>query len=191
MEFVSKILICGDGAVGKTSLRRNFAGFNFNSTYMHTIGAELSIVTKEIKFDDNDFQINSIKYFVWDLAGQPTFSSVRPRYYQGGDAVFLVYDITSRESFQNIKNWIQEIKTYNSNYPIPMILVANKIDLKDEVDYYITTSEGIDFVQELTEIKSKNEIIDALYIETSALTGENVNAAFEEIGKLLVQSKIN
>lgn len=185
MEIVSKILLCGDGLVGKTSLRKSFAGFKFNSQYLMTIGAELSIINKKIEIDETTNHL--VKFFIWDLAGQPNFSSVRPRYYEGGNAAVLVYDITNRDSFNHIKNWIDEISTNNSDFPIPLILVGNKIDLVDKSDGdFIYTSEGKELAENLSEEYLNNDM-NIQFIETSALTGINVDSAFVNLGKKFIQ----
>ena len=188
VEFISKILLCGDGFVGKTSLRKSFMGFKFNSQYLMTIGAELSIISKKFEIDKDRKHL--IKFFLWDLAGQPNFSTVRPRYYEGGNAAVLVYDITNRDSFNNIENWILEIKAHNSNFPLPLILVANKIDLVDKVDEFIPTSEGKELAEELS-VKFLSNELKIQFIETSALTGVNVDSAFESLGKEFLQKMPN
>ncbi|MHA2362592.1 MAG: Rab family GTPase [Candidatus Hodarchaeales archaeon] len=180
---MGKILLCGDGAVGKTSLRNKFLGIGFKSRYLATIGADISIKMQKVIFDNKEY---SIKFYIWDLAGQPNYSIIRPHYYQGGHAALLVYDITNRSTFDSLNNWINEIKKSNTFFPIPMILVANKIDLKDQVDDSISSSEGKNLATTLT-LKHDLTNYNISFIETSAKTGENVEFTFEELGKQLVK----
>lgn len=181
---MSKILLCGDGMVGKTSLSKQFAGLGVSGRYLMTIGADMLIQNKKYTLNGEEY---TVRFFMWDLAGQQRFSIVRPRYYQGGHAAFLVYDITNRSSFDNIYKWIEEIKTHNSAFPIPLILVANKIDLKSKVNDSISTSEGLEFADKLSKLYDLDKENRISYIETSALTGENVNEAFEHIGKQFIR----
>lgn len=189
MDIVSKVLLCGDGYVGKTSLRKSFMGLKLNSKYISTVGAELSVITKKIEVGNKTY---STKFIIWDLAGQPLFSTVRPRYYEGANVAFLVYDVTNRESFENIENWIIEIKTHNTYFPISLVLVANKIDLITENNPFVSTQEGLDLARLITKKYLKNEeYMNVLYLETSALTGENVNLAFKELAAKFIELSIH
>ena len=179
MELIAKILFCGDGKVGKTSLRKNYMGEKFSSKYMITIGADLSIKEIKIKVNSTDY---NLKFFLWDLAGQPAFNIVRPRYYQGGSAALLVYDISNRNSFDNIQNWINELITHNREFPIPLVLIANKSDLKDKINNPVSTSDG----QSLAKNYSEQFDQEVFFLETSALTGENVRLIFENLGKVII-----
>jgi small GTP-binding protein len=133
-----------------------------------TIGAEFAVK----RFDDNE---NIIQ--IWDLAGQPRFDGVRQAYYQGTSAAILVYDITRPDTFYSIPNWITEILTHrNMNKPLPLVLVANKDDLKSE-GYYpiVSTEQGEDYSKDLTTWARMN----TPFVETSAKTGFNVEEMFD------------
>ena len=91
MEYISKVVFCGDGIVGKTTLTKQFVGLSTSGKYLMTIGADLLIKHKTVKIGE---EIHSVRFFLWDLAGQQAFKNVRPRYYHGSHAAFFVYDIT-------------------------------------------------------------------------------------------------
>lgn len=188
MELVCKILFCGDGAVGKTSIRRKYVGSEVNSTYLMTIGADLSIIPIQLTYKKEDYHI---KAYLMDLAGQPSFKFVRKMYYKGGSAAFLVYDSTNRQSFVNIEKWANEIKENNPLFPIPMVLVANKTDLKDPNDTaHVTTIEGQELARILSFTYYSGKNWDIPYIETSAITGDNIHKAFQSITELLIDTNL-
>ena len=115
----------GDYKVGKTSLRYRYLGKGFKSTYIQTVGADFSVV-KEKRGDLN------IQYQIWDLAGQREYENLTNLYYKGSKGFLLVYDVSDVSSFVNILHWAGKIKEYCGEDIIPFILVANKIDLRNE-----------------------------------------------------------
>ena len=126
-RLTGKIVLCGDGAVGKTSLRRAYLGQEFNSNYLETLGADFATKIIKILYNEEEYQI---KYLIWDLAGQPNFNAVRTNYFKGSHAILIIYDVTNRKSYENVINWIHEIKKSLSGEGIPPIsLLGNKIDL--------------------------------------------------------------
>jgi Ras-related protein Rab-2A len=162
-----KILLLGDGAVGKTSVVRRFVHKKFDASYLMTIGMEPYTRYETI----NGI---SICYSLWDIAGQDKFRSMRKIFLQGASGTLLVFDLTRRESFDNVNVWYEECMKEEPDQVV--ILVGNKNDLKDkrEVDY----SEGVNKTIELGCID---------YIETSALTGEKVEDAFILLGEILLK----
>lgn len=168
-----KSVLIGDGAVGKTSIRRNYLGEDFIEGHLATIGVDLA--TKRVLFDGD-----VIKFIIWDLAGQPTFEKVRGHYYQGCNGIILVYSITNRESFDNASKWLVEAYKNMGKLP-PTIIVANKIDLRGTVDDEVTTEEG----EKFTEYFMEKLDVPAVYVETSAKTGENVVNAFTKLLRMM------
>ncbi len=168
-ENVYKLILGGDGAVGKTSIVKRFTEGTFQKDYKATIGTSIS--KKECKFEGLD---STVRFMIWDLAGQPQFKRIRPSYLANSGAGILVFDVTDRNSFDNIKNWYQEI-TESAPPDIFLILVGNKIDLKDE--RVVSSAEG----------KALAEEIGLSYIESSAKTGENINEAFKMLALQLIQ----
>ncbi|MDH5402898.1 MAG: GTP-binding protein [Candidatus Heimdallarchaeota archaeon] len=163
---VLKVVLMGDGGVGKTSLRRRYLGQGFKGSYNMTIGADFSIK----RIGKNAIQI-------WDLAGQPGFNQIRKSYYYGAQGGILVFDISKRESFRNIRVWINE---FISNGKIgPLILVGNKNDLRDSMNSadVVSHQEGVEISKKLSlELKCP-----VIYEESSAKNGFNVEKIFEEL----------
>jgi len=167
-EYAFKLILGGDGAVGKTSLVHRFVENTFAKDYKSTIGT--SIMKKECNFKELG---SAVRFVIWDLAGQSQFQRVRKSYLANAEAGILVYDVTNRKSFENIKNWHNEIKKVSTN--ISLILVGNKIDLEENRE--VESQEG-------------NILADNLglsYIETSAKTGENINDAFKMLALLMIK----
>jgi Ras-related protein Rab-1A len=170
-EYAFKLILGGDGAVGKTSLVHRFVENTFAKDYKSTIGT--SIMKKECSFKELD---SVVRFVIWDLAGQSQFKRVRQSYLANAEAGILVYDVTNRKSYENIKNWHNEIKKASPN--ISLILVGNKIDLKDE--RAVKLEEGNKLAEEL----------ELSYIETSAKTGENINDAFKMLALLMIKKYV-
>jgi len=160
-----KFVIIGDHEVGKTSLVRRFVESRFSHDYRATIG--LNILSHNIEFYGNN-----IVYSLWDVGAQMYFKRFRQTYYLGAQAAFIVCDLTNKKTFENIKVWYEEMENFIQGREIPMIIIGNKKDLVDQ--RAISYQDGVDLVSDLSEKVN----IKASYIETSALTGENVEDAF-------------
>ncbi|MHA2393335.1 MAG: Rab family GTPase [Promethearchaeota archaeon] len=160
-----KFVIIGDHEVGKTSLVRRFVENKFSHDYRATIG--LNILSHSIEFYGN-----KVAYSLWDVGAQKFFARFRQTYYLGAQAAFIVFDLTNRKSFENIKTWYDELEDFIKHRPIPMIIIGNKTDLLEERE--VSYQDGVDMVNRLSKISN----IKVSYIETSALTGENVEDAF-------------
>ncbi|MFW9928186.1 MAG: GTP-binding protein [Candidatus Thorarchaeota archaeon] len=186
MATIAKIILSGDGAVGKTALRRTFMGVNFDGQYLMTIGADFSV--KEVRLNNPGKDI--MKFQIWDLAGQPRFAEVRSVYYSGIVGAVLVYDITRPDSYENTPKWLMEIKKHSKKGAVPVVLLANKIDLKDKVDYSISREEGLALSEAISKYYWDEEYYEDIpYFETSAKTGENVDAAFLKLGEIILKMK--
>ena len=160
-----KFVIIGNHEVGKTSLIRQFVERKFSHDYRATIGLNI--------FAHNfDFQGNEISVQLWDIGAQQYFKRFRKIYYTGAEAAFIVFDLTNRESFEKVKDWYKEINQLIDEKNIPIVIVGNKVDLADQ--RVISTAEGEGLAKSLSETGIS-------YIETSALSGENVIEAFELI----------
>jgi small GTP-binding protein len=165
-EYIFKVILIGDGSVGKTSLIRRYMEGKFKADYLPTIGSQ--VYTRKILGKDE----TKITLVVWDISGQPAFTAVRPEYYKGAAAILLVYDLTRPETFQHLGGWLNETKRYSSHPEI--ILIANKSDLggKRKIDARLGE-----------EYASK---INAPYLETSAKDGSNVSETFAVLADRLV-----
>ncbi|MHA1910903.1 MAG: Rab family GTPase [Candidatus Kariarchaeaceae archaeon] len=173
-SFLFKVVLLGDGAVGKTSLRKRFMGEGFEQSYSITIGSDFSIANKMIDGSEVIFQI-------WDLSGQPSFKMVRTAFYLGTHAALIVFDLTNKHSFEEIENWIAELFQNGNRGKVPIIFVGNKNDLesqisKEEIEYMLTN-----------QVELPNSTVKLHYYETSALTGENVETVFEMLGRVCLE----
>ena len=160
-DYLLKYIIIGDISVGKSNLLLRFIKGEFRSEYQTTIGVE---------FAAKNVDINNLIYRVqlWDTSGQEQFMSITRNYFKNSVCALIVYDITSRESFEHIAAWIEEIRTYCAQ-SIYMILVGNKIDLdNEEGKRQVQKEEG----QELADKYNIN------FYETSAKAGTNVDDVF-------------
>ena len=167
-EKLFKILLLGDSSVGKSSLFLSFMDKSWNETFVPTIGVDFKIKTINV----NNM---NIKFQVWDTAGQERFRTIISSYYKGAHGILLVYDITLKESFESLNDWLNEIKK-NTSKNIVKVLIGNKIDLNDK--------RVISF-DEAKEFADNNSM---KYIETSAKTATNVDQAFGLIGVELMKS---
>ena len=173
-----KFIIVGDKAVGKSSIVRRFVDDKFSLDYRSTLG--LNVLSHSMKFYGNE-----VYFSLWDLGGQAYFKRFRKAYYVGTQAAFIVFDVCERETFSNIKIWYEELKEFLGNKNIPIIIVGNKIDLSDQRS--VQYKEGIALVDELTRENTDGYIS---YIETSALTGENIEDSFSLISyHYIIKSK--
>ena len=170
-EYRYKIVMLGDGAVGKTAMTTRFTQNFFDTDYKRTIGSDFAIKRLTLEEDDIETQVT---LQVWDLAGQPRFESVRQGFYRGSRGGLLLYDVTRRRTFLNVDNWKEEAFG-NLQNEIPLVLVANKVDLKES--RVVTTEEGKKYAK-------KNGFI---YVESSALTGENVEEAYSTLCKRMIE----
>ncbi|MFW9803376.1 MAG: Rab family GTPase [Candidatus Thorarchaeota archaeon] len=178
-SLIYKAVLIGDGAVGKTSIRRNYLGEDFIEGHLATIGVDLA--TKKVLFGEN-----VVKFIIWDLAGQPTFEKVRGHYYHGCNGIVLVYSVVDRDSFDNASKWL--VEAFKNMGPLPpTVIVANKIDLRplQPADKIVTTEEGRKFMDYFIE---KLEV-PAIFRETSAKTGENILDTFEELLRMMAEAE--
>ena len=165
LGFVFKIVVVGDGAVGKTSLIKQWTEGTFRTDYILTIGSNFAV--KSLNIDDKP-----IKLQIWDLAGQPHFSDVRVLFYKGSMGAMYVFDVSRMESYDSMMKWYQELKNICGD--IPGVLLANKVDLNDQRK--VTTDKGSALADKLG---------GAPYFETSAKTGAQVHDAFQKIAQLV------
>lgn len=167
-EYAYKLILGGDGSVGKTSMVHRFVENAFQTDYKATIGT--SIMKKECEFEGLK---SKVRFLIWDLAGQAQFKRVRHSYVANAEAGILVFDVTRRETFENIESWYKD--TIDVVKDINLILVGNKIDLEDKRD--VSSAEGEELAKKF----------GLGYIETSAKTGENIEDAFKMLALQIVK----
>lgn len=167
-----KIVLVGDGAVGKTSLRKRYLGEGFESDYLSTMGADFALY-------DTIVGTTEIRWQIWDLAGQPVFADVVKAYYTKIFGAIIVYDVTRRQTFDNSENWLNDISANSGrDRQVPVVLLGNKIDLRYEEGAEATSSE---------EGQAFADRLGAPLIETSAKTGAGVQAAFDKLGQAILE----
>ncbi|KAG5667268.1 hypothetical protein PVAND_015255 [Polypedilum vanderplanki] len=165
-----KILVIGESGVGKTSLMLRFVDDSFDANEQPTIGVDFRV--KSLEIDGQRLQIQA-----WDTAGQERFRTLIPSYYRDATGAILVYDVTKMNSFQKLETWLEELEV-NTNRNITKMIVGNKIDLQNQ--------RKVD--RELGKKFAKQQ--RALFVETSAASNINVQLAFEELVKKILEDNI-
>ena len=162
-DLIFKIVIIGDSGVGKTNLIGRYLKNEYKEDSKATVGVE---------FGEKKYEINGlkIKAQIWDTAGQERYRAITSMYYKGAKGGLIVFDLSSKSTFQNVEKWFNEIKK-TADPTINLILIGNKSDLKDKRE--ISFEEG----------ENKAKEMNVAYLETSALNADNVDKAFD----LLIQ----
>jgi len=172
-----KLVLLGEAAVGKSSLVLRFVKGHFSEYQESTIGA--AFMTQTLALDDQ-----TVKFEIWDTAGQERYHSLAPMYYRGAQAAVVVYDITSKDSFDRATRWIGELKE-QANKDIVIALAGNKLDLcQDDGGDGEGNSRRAVAREDAQEYANKDEK-KLIFFETSAKTGENVNDVFVKIAEAL------
>ncbi|KAJ4746505.1 Ras-related protein Rab-1A [Rhynchospora pubera] len=157
-DYLFKLLLIGDSGVGKSCLLLRFADDSYLESYISTIGVDFKIRTVE---QDG----KTIKLQIWDTAGQERFRTITSSYYHGAHGIIIVYDVTDQESFNNVKQWLNEIDRYASD-SVNKLLVGNKCDLT--ANKIVSTETAKAFADEM----------GIPFMETSAKNSTNVEQAF-------------
>ena len=156
-DYLVKLLILGDGKVGKTSILLRFTEDFFPTSHIQTLGIDFKLKLQEIEGKFYKFQI-------WDTAGQERFRKLTTAYYKNARGIMLVYDVTRRESFDMVAYWMTEMQK-NSLGGVVKVLVGNQID---KTDRHITQTEG----------RAKANELGIPYFETSAKSGIGIEQLF-------------
>jgi len=168
-DFLFKLVLIGDSGVGKSCLLLRFADDNFTDSYISTIGVDFRFRTITIGE-------HTVKLQIWDTAGQERFRTITSAYYRGADGIIMVYDVTSSESFDHVEEWLSEVDRY-ANENTSKLLVGNKADLLD--DKQVPEEVAQSFADKL----------NIAFLETSAKTATNVDAAFLTMAKELIKTR--
>lgn len=166
-NYIVKICLLGEANVGKTSLVYRFIENKFRDNYKSTLGVNL------LKKDMDITDYGEVSCQIWDLGGQESFKSLRKLYLEGANGALIIYDMTKRKTFEKLNEWTQSFRTARGQEP--MLLIGNKSDLKEN----IKVNE-----EEAKVFSDQNNISD--FIVTSAKTGENVEKAFSNLIKIIL-----
>lgn len=173
-DLLGKVVVCGDRGVGKQTIIKRFTGGYFEQDYVLTMGADFHIKTIDIQTAE---EIKKFKLQIWDIGGQERFSSVRPMHYRGALSAFLIFDLTNYATFENLPNWIEEIRK-NTKEDIPILLIGNKCDLinKRTVNYREIENFAKKFNLHYIEINAKSEkaILNCCTVITYLIMGIDV-----------------
>jgi len=171
-QIKRKVLLLGDGAVGKTSLIKMFVTDKFDDKYITTIGTK--VTKKDLRFNIDQKEV-VLTLLIWDVLGQKGYTSVQASSYRGGEGVMLVCDLTRKDTLASLKEyWIPELEKVVGN--IPKVFVGNKCDLVGEAE--ITPEE----------LEAMAEEFNSKYYMSSAKTGENVESIFNLLGELVLEA---
>lgn len=170
-ELNIKLIVLGDSNVGKTSLIHSYIYNTCLEDATPTVGLENKVKTIDLRGFKTKVQI-------WDTAGQEKFNSLTQQFFRNTDGIILVFDLTNKNSFNHIKDWIDKVKD-KSDKRIKKIIVGNKSDIKDQIKVTQNDIDGL--------IKPKN----MRYVETSAHNNENVEEVFDKLINSIVGKKTN
>ena len=184
-DYLFKLLLIGNSSVGKSSLLFRFVENVWDDNFVPTIGVDFVnyiiynfyIYNQTQKLKTLEVNGKKVKLQIWDTAGQERFKNITASYYRGGNGVLVVYDITDRDSFENLNSWLIEIEK-NANKNVYKLLIGNKSDLEEKRK--VTYQEGKDFA-------TSNGM---QFIETSAKTASKVQEAFELLTQEIIKASV-
>lgn len=187
----TKIVLIGDGGVGKTALRRAWLGEGFKTEYLMTIGADFASQELSLYYPETKTSYE-LKFQIWDLAGQPRFKAVRDLYYRGAIGALCFFDITNQESYMNLVEWIQSYWGLNGHGKTPLLIVGSKCDLRDNPAFpsQVSARYGKEYAAELTKLLKHKFGFSVSYIETSAKDHINVDEAFKKLATEIIRSTL-
>ena len=161
-----KLVLIGNTTVGKTSILTRYFDNKFNGDNKSTLGIEFK--TTIINKNGNNFKLQ-----IWDTTGQERFKSITQNYFRDADGLLFIFDVTNKESFDSLSEWI-EISNNSNSKKYKKILIGNKIDLRDQR-----------IIDEENDIKPFEKTYDIdRFLEVSAKTGENITKIFDDIAEL-------
>lgn len=164
-DYLFKLLLIGDSGVGKSCLLIRFADDRYDESYISTIGVDFKIRTIEL---DEDGSKKTVKLQIWDTAGQERFRTITSSYYRGAHGIIIVYDCTEKETFENVRQWLEEIERYAFDN-VNKLLIGNKSDLTERKA--VDTAVAKEFADQH----------GMPFFETSAKNATNVEQAFTQM----------
>ena len=172
-DYVLKICLLGNGNVGKTSLVYRYIENRFSRDFKSTLGVNL--LKKNVTLEGEEYEGKSASIQIWDLGGQQAYRKLRKLYLEGSQGALIVFDVTDRQSFDDLEEWIESLIEIRGK-GVPMIIIGNKIDL---VEARVISDEVA------TKYAEK---YNAEILFTSAATGEKVEESFKELIMSIVKS---
>ena len=170
-DLLFKLILIGDSSVGKSNILLKYLKNEFDQNSRATVGVEFG--TKNLMINNK-----KIKIQIWDTAGQERYRSITSAYYKGAKGALIVYDITRKNTFDSIDKWIADLKL-NGDKNICIVILGNKSDLNEQRE--VDKELGM----------KKSEMFKTAFMETSALNGENITKAFDEIIQQIYQMNKN
>jgi Ras-related protein Rab-21 len=163
-----KVVLLGEGSVGKTSLVTRYVQNTFNERHVTTIQA--SFLTKRLNVDGNRVNIS-----IWDTAGQERFHALGPIYYRESHGALLVYDITDNSSFVKVKNWVKELRSQLGK-SVTLAIIGNKVDL--EKSRAVNKDEALSYAQS----------VGAKHYDTSAKLNKGLEELFLDLTRRMLEA---
>ena len=175
-KMVAKILTIGESGVGKTCILLRYTDNKFIKHHLTTIGIDYK--TKDVTINNKEQNINnkSIKLKIWDTAGQERFRNITQQYYKGADGIVLVFDLTDRNSFEKVREWMKQIQTYTQKDSIGIVLLGNKCDAENKA---VSTEEASEIAKEF----------NMKFYETSAMNNINIEESFRDLSIDIIKIK--
>lgn len=171
-SFKLKVLLIGVAACGKEELIQKFVKNRFQHNYKLTVGVD--ILTKDVEFKPNEIATLSI----WNIGGQQRFEFIRNTFYKGAAGALLIFDLTREQTYIETRKWLTEIRQF-TDQNIPFVLIGNNLDLLEDRGEIIDRNEA----------RSLAENEGGIYIETTVKTGENVDEAFTELTRRILNAR--
>jgi len=167
-RFVFKILVSGDGAVGKTTLLRKYVDGTFDESSITTIGVDFFI--KQVIYEN----VGYCTLQIWDLGGQERFRHLLESFIMGAKGALLLFDLTKMPKIDNILSWVNMVRMHD--FDLPIILVGTKLDLEEFIAVEDESAKAI-----------KNAFNMIEYVKTSSKTGTNVELVFDLMAQELMK----
>jgi Ras-related protein Rab-18 len=173
VDYVFKILLIGDAGVGKSSILLQFTDGYFNENLGSTIGVDFRIKVMTL---EEPTGTKTIKATIWDTAGQERFRTLTSAYYRGAQGIIFVYDVSRKESFNELDSWLREVNTYaaDGGKHLVKVLLGNKIDREAQVN----KADAIQWAEDK----------GMLFLQSSAKTKEGIAHVFEEVVRKILDS---
>ncbi|KAM4044745.1 ras-related protein Rab-7L1 isoform 1-T1 [Anomaloglossus baeobatrachus] len=173
-DYLFKVLVVGDSAVGKTSLLNRYVHDVFGKEYKMTMGVDFAL--KVVQWSDTEM----VRLQLWDIAGQERFTSMTRLYYKQASGCIIMFDLTSADSFRRCQMWKSDLDnkvTLSNGDPVPCILLANKCDLSP----WTVTKEQID------KFSKENNFIG--WTETSVKENKNINESMRVLIERMMETR--